>query len=73
MDRRARKIQIEEEVIDDISRLLGIDEDNRASRRKGEQKIVESTVLLVLVDPDNLARRMKLDGLYNTSKSNTGT
>jgi hypothetical protein len=72
MDRRAWKIQIEEEVIDDISRLLGVDEDDRASRRKGEQKIVERTILLVLVDPDNLARQLELDGLCNTSQSNAG-
>lgn len=45
---------VEEVVINEVSGLLGLDEDEGARRWHGDQKIVESLLFGIALNPDNL-------------------
>ena len=49
-----RKTHVEEVVVDEVGRLLGLDEDEGTGWWHGDQEIIQSLLLGVALDPDDL-------------------
>lgn len=54
VDRGGRQTVVEQEVVDEVRSLLGLDEDQGTRRWHRDQEIVQSLLLCVALNPDDL-------------------